>query len=159
MIPSGASAPLIAVNALASAIWIGGLVTIFVVARVASRTLDPDHRVAFFRGLGRVYGILGSGALLVALGTGALLLDREHAWDELAVAGAAVAGALLLATGLGMAQARAMTRLRGRALDDPGDPGLADRVRRGAALADVLRGAIGVLTLAILLLASALIAG
>ena len=155
MIPSGASAPLIAANALASAIWIGGLVVIFLVARIASRTLDPEYRVAFFRGLGRAYGILGTGALLVALGTGAILVDQEHGWDSLAIAGAVLAGALLLATGLGMAQARAMTRLRRRAL---GEPGLADRVRQGATLAGVLRSAIGMLTFALLLLASALIA-
>jgi hypothetical protein len=156
--PYAASAPLVAVNALAAAIWTGGLVAIFVVARVASRTLDPDHRIAFFRALGRAYGILGSGALLVALGTGALLLSQEHRWNDLAIAGAVLAAALLLATGLGMAQARAMTRLRRRALSEPSDPALANRVQRGAVLAGVLRGAIGVLSLALLLLSSALIA-
>lgn len=37
----------------AAAVWVGGLVAIFVVARVAQRTLEPRERVAFFRGLGR----------------------------------------------------------------------------------------------------------
>ena len=157
MIPTGASIPLIAVNALASAIWIGGLVTIFVVARVASATLDPGHRVAFFRALGRTYGILGSGALLIALSSGALLLSQEHRWSDLAVAGAVVGIALLLATGLGMAQARTMTRLRRRALGEPNDPRLAARVQRGAVLAGVLRGAIGALTLVLLLIGAALL--
>ena len=38
---------------LATAVWTGGLVAIFVVARVARHTLMPRDRVAFFRGLGR----------------------------------------------------------------------------------------------------------
>ncbi|MGH7498639.1 MAG: hypothetical protein ACREL3_07300, partial [Gemmatimonadales bacterium] len=62
--------PLIAVNALASAIWVGGLVAIFVAARAASRTLDPAQRVAFFRSLGRTYGVVGTTALLVAIVSG-----------------------------------------------------------------------------------------
>jgi len=37
---------------LATSIWVGGLVTIAVVARVASRTLGAADRVQFFRGWG-----------------------------------------------------------------------------------------------------------
>ena len=55
---------------IAAAVWTGGLVAIFVVARVAQRTLQPRERVAFFRGLGRAYGPVGSVALAVALGCG-----------------------------------------------------------------------------------------
>ncbi|HET7573820.1 MAG TPA: hypothetical protein VFJ99_01755 [Solirubrobacterales bacterium] len=158
MAPYAASAPLIAVNALASAIWVGGLVAIFVVARVASKTIDPARRVAFFRGLGRAYGILGGGALLVALASGAVLL-AERGWDGLAIASAAVGCALLVATGIGIAQARAMTRLRRRALGKTSDPELAARVHRGAILAGTLRGAIGALTLTLVILASLLAGG
>ncbi len=40
----------------------GGLVAIFVAARVARATLVTADRVAFFRGLGRAYGMAGGAA-------------------------------------------------------------------------------------------------
>jgi uncharacterized membrane protein len=154
MLPLAASVPLVALEVVAASIWVGGLVAIFVVARAASATLGPAERIAFFRALGRAYAIVGCLALLVALAVGAILLDG-HPWDGLLIATVAVAAALLLALATGMAQARAMTRLRRRAL---AAPELGERVRRGAALAGALRGAIGVLTLTLVVLAAALIA-
>ncbi|MBS1676135.1 MAG: hypothetical protein JST08_02000 [Actinobacteria bacterium] len=154
MTPLAASVPLVTIELVAASIWVGGLVAIFVVARSASATLAPVERITFFRALGRSYGIVGSLALLVALAVGAILL-RGHPWDGLLVTTAVVAGALVLALATGMAQARAMTRLRRRAL---AAPELDGRVRRGAALAGALRGMIGVLTLALVVLAAALIA-
>ncbi|HET9163311.1 MAG TPA: hypothetical protein VFN89_07715 [Solirubrobacterales bacterium] len=153
---AAASAPLIAVHALAASIWVGGLVAIFVVARAASGTLEPAQRVEFFRALGRSYGVVGSLALLVALATGAVLLD-DHPWDGLMVAAVVVAGALLLVTATGMAQARAMTRLRRQAMAEVGVKSLDARVRRGAVLATTLRACIGVLTLALVVLGAALV--
>ncbi len=150
------SAPLIAVHAIAASIWVGGMVAIFVVARVASRTLEPAQRVAFLRSLGRTYGIVGSAALLVALASGALLLEG-HPWDGLMVAAAVVAFALLVATFAGMTQARAMTRLRRRALDDDAGGQFDARVKRGALVAAGLRAGIGVLTLVLVLLGTALV--
>jgi hypothetical protein len=153
--PIAASIPLIVVNAISSAIWVGGLFATFVVARTASKTLDPGQRVAFFRTFGRAYGVLGTVALLLAYASAAALLEG-HPWDSLLIATAAVAGALLVATAVGMAQARAMTRLRRRALGEGG--GELDRqVRRGALLAGFLRGAIGALTLGLVVLGAALV--
>ncbi len=154
MISRAASAPLVAVELAAASIWVGGLVAIFVVARAASATLGPAERIAFFRALGRAYAPVGCLALLVALAVGAVLL-ADRPWDGVLIATAIVAGALLLALATGMAQARAMTRLRRRALDAPE---LGERVRRGAVLAGTLRGIIGALTLALVVLAAALIA-
>jgi hypothetical protein len=57
--PRPAEASLTAVLVLAAAVWIGGLVAMFVVARVAQATLGAAERVAFFRSLGRVYGLVG----------------------------------------------------------------------------------------------------
>ncbi|MEZ5075940.1 MAG: hypothetical protein R2725_00690 [Solirubrobacterales bacterium] len=144
---------LVVVHALSAAIWVGGLVAIFVVARVASATLDTGERIAFFRALGRAYGIVGGLALLVALASGAVLLD-DRSWDGLLVATAIVAGCLLAVTVAGIAQAKAMTRLRRRALQAPE---LGERVRRGAVLAGLLRGAIALLTLALVVLGAALV--
>jgi uncharacterized membrane protein len=154
MLPSGASVILVVVHAVSAAIWIGGLVAIFVVARAASATLEQAQRIAFFQALGRAYGIVGGAALLVALISGAILLD-DHPWDGLLTAAAIVAAALLVATAAGVAQARAMTRLRRSALASAAPAG---RIRRGAILAAALRGAIAILTLALVVLGAALVA-
>lgn len=156
MIPIAADRPILTfVALLATSIWVGGFVTIAVVARVARRQLDPRSRVAFFRDLGRVYGLLGTGALAVAIACGAAMLD-DHGWDGTALAAVLVTAALVVATCAGMLQARAMTRLRERAGREPGDKLLAARVRRGARLAVGPRASIGLLTLAILALAGVL---
>ncbi len=153
MLPLGASVILVVVHVVAAAIWIGGLVAIFVVARAASATLDRAQRIAFFQALGRAYGIVVGAALLVALLSGAILLD-DHPWDGLLTASAVVAVALLVATVAGVAQARAMTRLRRSAL---ASATLARKVRRGAIMAAALRGAIAILTLVLVVLGSALV--
>lgn len=148
-------AALTGVVILATAVWVGGFVTIFVVARVATRTLSPLDRVAFFRTLGRVHGIVGSCALVVALGCGVALVAGRP-WDGTLIAAVVVAAALLAAAVTGMAQARHMTRLRRTALQAQGQTELPDRVRRGARTAGMLRALIGVLSLALLALGVAL---
>jgi uncharacterized membrane protein len=142
---------------LAASIWVGGFVAIVVVARVARRELEPPARIAFFRGLGRAYGIVGGSALAVALATGAALL-ADHGWDATATVAAALAGVLVLATVAGVRQARGMTRIRRAAAAAPDDPALAFGVSRGARRAAVLRGAIGALTLALLAIGAAIAA-
>ena len=151
-----ASVPLVAVHALAASIWVGGLVAISVVARVASHTLEPAQRVQLFRGLGRTYGVIGSVALLVALASGAVLLSG-HEWDGLMVAAVILSAALLGVTAAGMAQARAMTRLRRRAITEIGGKPLDARVKRGAIVASTFRAGIGILTLALVVLGAALV--
>ncbi|MGH3120190.1 MAG: hypothetical protein ACRDND_04030 [Streptosporangiaceae bacterium] len=136
---------------LATAVWVGGLVAIFVVARVARRTLRPGERVAFFRGLGRAYGPVGGAALVIALGCGVALLSGR-AWDGTLTAATVVAACLVAVTAAGVVQARRMTRLRQGALAHPGDAGLADRVHREALGASVLRAAIAALSLALIAL-------
>jgi hypothetical protein len=155
MVPLAASVPVIAVTAIASAVWIGGLVAIFVVARVANGTLDQARRISFFRALGRSYGIVGGVALLVAIAGGAILLDG-HPWDSLLIATAIVAAALVVTTVAGVVQARTMTRLRRCALSGP--TLLRERVRRGAIIAATLRAVIALLTVTLVVLGSALAA-
>jgi hypothetical protein len=146
-----AETSLAAVLVLATAVWVGGLVAIFVVARVAHATLGAVDRVAFFRGLGRAYGLAGGGALVAALASGAVLASR-YRWDGQLTASAAVAAGLVAATVAGVVQARRMTRVRRDALRDPGSPELAAKVRRGARNAAALRAAIAGLSLALLAL-------
>jgi hypothetical protein len=65
---------------------------------------------------------------------------------------------LVSVTAAGMAQAQQMTLRRRRALAAPQDPAAAKAVQRGAALADALRGAIGGVTLTIIVLGAHVLA-
>lgn len=145
------AAVLTGVLIFAAAVWIGGLFAIAVVARVATSTLDVAARVAFFRGLGRSYAVVGTAALAIAYGTGAALVYGRD-WDGVLTATAVVATALALILAAGMTQARRMTRLRRYALDHADDPDVTMRVRRGAGRAGALRGVIALLSLALLAL-------
>lgn len=132
-------------------VWLGGYLTMPVVARAASATLAPLDRVAFFRALGRAYLPVGGSALVLALLSGAVLL-REHRSGALLVATAVTAAALVAALALGVVQARRMTRLRQAAGVTPSDTVLSERVRRGAVAAVILRGLIGLLSLALVVM-------
>jgi hypothetical protein len=136
---------------LATSIWVGGLVTIAVVARVASRTLTEADRVQFFRGLGGTYAPVGGAALGTALVAGAFLAG-DRALDGPLVAASAVAGALVVTTAVGIAQARRMTQLRLSAAAISDDPRVSHDVRHGATRATLLRLLIGALSIALLFL-------
>lgn len=140
---------------LSTSIWVGGYVTIVVVAGSATRTLDPAARVDFFRDLGRGYFWVGTPALVVALVSGWLLVRRtEH--DALLLTAAVLALVLVVAFAIAVAQARRMTRLRQRLVDAPDDAELAAMVRSGAAKAGALRGLLGLLSIALLVIGTLL---
>jgi uncharacterized membrane protein len=146
---------LLFLHLLAVSVWVGGFVTIAVVTRVVRRELPMAARVAFFRSLGRGYGVVGGLALGVALSTGGALLSWRG-WDEWSALAVLLALALVLATGAGVVQARGMTRLRQRAVREPQDPVLTAHIERSARRALVLRTLIGALTVALLALGAAL---
>ena len=148
---------LIAVEMLAGSIWMGSMVCLALVSSVARRVLDVRSRVALFRSIGRVYGVVGTGALLLAIAAGVAIAGRPSHWS-VAVATSIILSVLLVAfTGVGMMQARAMTRYRQRAVDDPHDESAATLIRRGARTASAVRGAMGFVTLIILALGAHLI--
>lgn len=149
--PHAAATAVTGVLILAASIWLGGYVALIVVSRVAARTMDPATRSGFFRELGRTYGIVTTCALVVAYACGAALLYGRP-WDGVLVAGVVVAVALAVVTGVGVVQARGMGRLRRHARGEPGDPRLAEQVRRGARRATALRALIGVLSAGLLAL-------
>lgn len=146
-----------AVFILATSIWIGGYVAIAVVARTATTTLEPGDRVAFFRSLGRAYLWVGFPALVVALASGALLA-RNREWDALLLATVVVAAVLLASFAVAVVQARRMTVLRRGLLSSPDDQRLCEQVRRGARAAASLRGVLGLLSVALVVLGAFLVA-
>ena len=146
---SGGTAALTGLLIFGASVWIGGFVAIAVVARVAGRTLTPDARVSLFRALGRSYGIVATAALVLAYGSGAALV-RGRPWDGVLAATCVAAAALVVTTAVGVGQARHMSRLRRRALDDTEDPEIGRQVSRGALRAGLLRALIGLLSLAVL---------
>lgn len=149
------TAILLGIFTLASSVWIGGYVSLVVVARVASSTLALDQRVAFFRTLGRRYLLVGGPCLIIALGTGAGLL-HGHPWDASLILTVVAAALLIVALLAGIAQARHMTRLRAAMVAQPTDPALRARVKRGARTAGLLRGGLGLLTLCLISLGTLL---
>lgn len=155
--PDAARAVLIALFILSSGIWIGGYAVLPIIARVATKELDPGDRVVFFRTLGRVYGTMGTTALVVALATGAGLMT-QITWGATAWATVIVAALLVIALLIGMAQARAMTRMRRQLVQQPDDTALSERVAREARRATYLRAGLGVLTLVLIGLGSVLAA-
>jgi len=143
-----AEAIVLAVFVLATSIWIGGYIAIAVVARAAATALDPPARVAFFRSLGRMYFWVGTPALVIALATG-WVLARNVDTGGLFVSIVVVAAVLLVAFGFAVAQARRMTRLRRGLATEPGNAALAAGVAREARAAGVLRGVLGILSIAL----------
>ena len=143
---------LIAVEMLAASVWVGSLVCLALVSRVARRVLDGPSRVALFRGIGRLYGRVGTGALLVAIAAGVAIAGRPSHWETTVSLAIILSAVLVALTLVGMAQARRMTVQRQRALGAPHDASIASRIGRGAAVAGALRGSIALVTLVILAL-------
>lgn len=157
-LPHGLQVAVVAVFILASAVWVGGVVPLVVMARVTSGTLAPADRVKVFRGVGKRYGPIATAALLVAVGLG-VVLSWGHPRDAAYWVACAATAALFVVTYAGVRQARGMTRLRRAALGDGGAPdsgrppaGVARAARRAAAL----RGLIIALTLMLVVLGSVL---
>ena len=149
---------LLAVGMLAASVWVGSLVAIAVVSSVARRALDARGRVALFRGVGRAYRYLGTGSLLVAVAVAVVLAWPVSEVDRGVRAELVLSAVLLVVTLAGMAQAKRMTVLRQRSLDRPRETAALAAVATGAKVALVLRGAIGLVTLVMVVLASHLLA-
>ena len=153
----GSHGVLVVVALLASMVWTGGLVAVAVATVAARETLGPAEQMRFFRALGRRYGIVSSTALLIFALCGLALAGAPAGWTA-AQATVAVLTALTAAlTVVGVMNARAVQRLRARALADPDDVPLASRLRAAARTAAALRAAIAIVTLAAVLTASTLI--
>ena len=103
---------LLTVHLLAFAIWVGNLVALPITVRLLKPLADPQLQAAYFPKMGRAFGTVGTVALLVALGSGAVLAGRPADWSAPAL-GAIVAGLVVLGiTTIAMVQARRVGKLR-----------------------------------------------
>jgi uncharacterized membrane protein len=148
------SAPLVAVELISASIWVGGMVCLVIVAKAARGVLDESSQVAFFRAVGRRYGIVGTASLLIATAAGLALSWPPSSWSRTIDAAVVLAGVLVVATIVGMMRARAMTALRRKAITNPGDSATEGALRRGRLLANVIRRLMALMTLAIVILAA-----
>ena len=103
--------------------------------------------------VGRLYAIVGTGSLLVAIGTG-LAMAGPPTWSATIDTAVALAGLFVLATAVGMAQARAMATFRRRAMSSPADPGARAATRHGRQVATALCLLMAADTLATVVLAA-----
>jgi hypothetical protein len=145
----------ITVGILSASTWIGSLVCLAAVSRVARRDLSGSARITLFRGVGRLYRMIGTTSLLTSIVIGLAL-----AWPVTRNRGTVTAmfvlsAALVGITVAGMAQARRMTAARQRLLERSSDAELVRLVQRGGVVAATLRGAIGLVTLTIVVLGAA----
>ena len=153
-----AEAIVLAVLVVATSIWVGGYIAIMVVARVAVRLLDQPVRVAFFRALGRKYFLVGTPSLVVALIAGGVLA-RDATSGGLYGAIVVISVVLLLCLAVAVRQARRMTRLRLALTATPADERLRLRISSAARTAGLLRGVLGLLSIALVVLGSFLAVG
>jgi len=146
------SALLVAIELIAVSIWVGGMVCLVVVAKVARDVLDGSSQMVFFRSMGRRYSVVGTTSLLVAIAAGLVLSWSSLSPSRTIDATVALAGVLVVATIIGMRQARAMTSLRRILIANQSDGSMANSLRRGRRLANALRGLMALITFAIVIL-------
>lgn len=147
---------LVSVHLLAAMVWTGGLVAVAVATTAARHVLGPAEQVRFFGALGRRYGVTAGLALLIFALTGLVLAGAPAGWTATQAAVAALTALIAALTAIGVANARAVQRLRGRALADPADARLASRLRSAARAATAVRATIAVVTLVAVLTESTL---
>ena len=144
---------LAAILAIGSGVWLGGLVSVVILAVVSRSTVDAADRVGLFRAFGRWFAVfMGAAALLVV--PPALVLAVVDP-TPLTTCAIVLALGLLLLIAVGMFQARRMSALRGTAAAGGGDPA---GIRRNAVVAHVLRSIIGLVILALPVLAMLIVA-
>lgn len=151
---------LAAVLLAAGGMWLGGLLTVPLLATTTSRLVAPAVRAEFFVVFGRRFAMLMGAVLALALlAAGTLVTIRS---EPLTYGALALVVALLVSTAVGIAQARRMSGLRrAAAREGAGGEGSAGGrgLRRNAVVANALRAFIGLLSVALMVIAIGIVAG
>lgn len=138
----------------ASGMWLGGLLTVPILALTSARLVDPTTRTDLFVTFGRRFAVLMGVILAVAIVAASRLVAVTH--DPMATAVLALSLTLLATTAVGIMQARRMSSLRRSAAKD--DSAARDQdVHRNASVALALRTTIGLVSVAQLVMAVVLV--
>lgn len=154
-IPFVVDRALVGLLVLGSGLWLGGFVTIAIVSATSRNTIGAAERIALFRGLGRRYAVVAAVALALVAVPGGVLLLAVRPLDGFTLAILVVAFGLVVVAAVAVRQARRMTRMRSAALADPRDATRAAAIARNARIAKTLRITIGVVSVALFVLALA----
>ncbi|MGE0304541.1 MAG: hypothetical protein AB7N61_18330 [Acidimicrobiia bacterium] len=144
---------------LMASIWVGSLVCLAIVARVSHHALSAQARIEFFRRVGKIYGVVGTGCLAFAIVATVAIYWPPSEFPGVGLVAFGLAVLLMLFTIVGMLQAKTMTIARQREVEMPGDASARRRLERGARLAGTLRLTIAMVTFVILFLGARLLDG
>jgi hypothetical protein len=136
------------VLAIGSGVWVGGLVTVVILAVASRTTVAAVDRVALFRVFGKRFAVFMGVVALFVVPPALVLATVEP--TPLTASTLVLALGLLLVTAIGILQARRMSALRRADASGSGDPA---GLRRNAAGALALRSLIGLAALALPVLA------
>lgn len=135
--------------------WVGGFVTVLVVSRSSSASLEPPQRVRLFRDFGRRYGIVAAVAMAFILFPAAIL-SYINPLNTPALAILVLSVVIIAISIPAIRQARRIGALRRDALDHPNDKAKADAVARGVRSGTIMRsilavGSVGLVVLTVIL--------
>jgi putative copper export protein len=154
---------------ISAAVWVGGMVFLGLAVGAARGTVGDRERIALFRRLGRRFLYVGGAAMLILIATGSdMASDRLASFGDLFDTDygkrlAEKLAVVILVIGLtlfhSLVQGPALSRLRERAAEWPGDAELQAEVRRKAARAGIVSMLNLIASLTVLVLAARLITG
>lgn len=131
--------------------WVGGFVTVLVVSRSTSVSLEPPQRVRFFRDFGRHYGIVAAVAMAFIL-IPAAILSYINPLNTAALATLVLSVVIIALSIPAIKQARRIGTLRRDALDHPNDTTKADAVARGVRSGTIMRSILAVCSVGLVVL-------
>lgn len=140
-----------AVLVAASGIWMGGLLTVPIIAVTSKRLIEPAARADLFVAFGRPFAVIMGVVLTISLIASLTLATSSG--SRLAPWTLGLVVALLVVTAVGIVQARKMSGLR-RAAAKASNSALLGDLRRNTIMATALRSLIGLLSVALLVSAA-----
>lgn len=150
---------LLSIHLIAFAIWVGNLVALPITVRLLRPMADPKLLAQYFPKMGRMFGTIGTAALIVAILTGAIISGAPAEWST-AVWGAIIAALVtLVITSIAMVQAVRVGKLRrALAVGETSGPQAAAHLATQVRITDIGRAAIIVSTLVAVVFEAAAIA-
>lgn len=103
---------LLSLHLIAFAIWVGNLVALPITVRLLKPMADPKLQAAYFPKMGRMFGTVGTAALIVAIVSGAILAGSPSDWSGAAKGAITAALVVLAITTIAMIQAVRVGKLR-----------------------------------------------